>query len=468
MSFIIYDLVFLAVFTLAVFVFLHSRKKNLKREGLMYLYRTQVGIKLIDWFGKKHARWLRPLQPVVITSGYLLMVGIVYFLVKLSYYYISSPYIAKALKVPVIFPLIPYLPEIFKIDFLPPFYFTYWIIIIAIIAIPHEFAHGIFAKLNKVRIKSTGFGFLGPFLAAFVEQDDKQMNKASKYSQLSVLAAGTFANVLMTILFGVFLWGFFAGTFVPAGVNFSGYTTSVLNISDVTTINGIPINDFNLDSDMPENTTFVNFTSYNNKTYFTNPEVIETVYTEKTDIILGYDDSPAFNAKLGSPISKFDGQSVTSYDELRSIILAHKPGDKVVIETIQKEGIKDYEVTLAERDGKAFLGVGISQLNNKGVLAWLYNGLAKIKNPYVYYESKWGEFGMFINNLLWWIVIISFSVALTNMLPLGPFDGGRFFMITIWGITGNREWGETAFKWATWLLLALVAAMMVKWVLIFF
>ena len=30
---------------------------------------------------------------------------------------------------------------------------------------------------NKVEIKTTGFGFLGPFLAAFVEPDEKQMQK---------------------------------------------------------------------------------------------------------------------------------------------------------------------------------------------------------------------------------------------------------------------------------------------------
>ena len=53
MSFVVYYLIFLVVFTLAVFLFLRTRRKNLKREGLMYLYRTNVGLKLIDWFGEK-------------------------------------------------------------------------------------------------------------------------------------------------------------------------------------------------------------------------------------------------------------------------------------------------------------------------------------------------------------------------------------------------------------------------------
>ena len=106
-------------------------------------------------------------------------------------------------------PLIPYLPSIFKISFLPPFYFTYWILAIAIIAIFHEFAHGIVAKRYGIRIKTTGFGFLGPFLAAFVEPDEKQMQKKSKFQQITVLSAGTFTNLILSLLFFLLLSGFF-------------------------------------------------------------------------------------------------------------------------------------------------------------------------------------------------------------------------------------------------------------------
>src|SRR3989338_3332616 len=177
MSFIVYDVVFLVLFTVLVALFLYTRKHNLKREGLLYLYRTKIGLRLIEWTSKKYARVLRPLQYVSIASGYILMLAMVWLLIRLSYNYITSPTLAQQLRVHVLTPLIPYIDKLFAVDFLHPFYFTYWIIIIAIIAIPHEFAHGIFARLNKIRIHSTGFGFLGPFLAAFVEQNEKDMTK---------------------------------------------------------------------------------------------------------------------------------------------------------------------------------------------------------------------------------------------------------------------------------------------------
>src|SRR3989344_1352741 len=105
------DIALLFLFTISVSIFLYIKRRNLKKEGILYLYRTSVGLKLIDWFGKKNARWLKPLQYVVLFCGYSLMISMVYILIKLAYLYITSPFIAKALKIPVIFPLIPYLPD---------------------------------------------------------------------------------------------------------------------------------------------------------------------------------------------------------------------------------------------------------------------------------------------------------------------------------------------------------------------
>lgn len=465
-SFVLYDLVLLVAFTLSVVIFLYTRKHNLKREGLIYLYRTQFGVRLIDWFGEKHKKWLKPLQYVVVACGYVLMVTIVYWLAKLSYSYLTSPYLAKQIKVPLVFPLIPYLPSLFKLDFLPPFYFTYWIIIIAIIAIPHEFSHGIFAKLNKIRIKSTGFGFLGPFLAAFVEQNDKDMTKKSKFAQLSVLAAGTFANVLTAILFLLVFWLFFAATFHPAGVNFSDYSNGIINVSSITAIGGVPIANFNASN--LNSTQFVNV-SIDNQTYYAYPSVLSQTLQQKIPYLAVYDDSPAFKAKLEGAITRFDGDKVTSYSQLREDILSHKPGDNVTVVTInESKEITTYHITIAGRNGAAFLGIGINQIPTSGLMGKVYVLVSVIKSPYVYYESGWGDFGMFIYNLLWWIIIVCISVALTNMLPMGIFDGGRFFMLTVWGITGNKKIGEQAFKWMTWIIIALVVVLMLKWVFVFF
>src|SRR3989344_7171493 len=181
MNFIIYDLTFLALFVAFVSFFLYTRRKNLKRDGLLFLYKTSWGIRLIEKTGEKYKKTLGVLSYFSIATGYILMAVMFYMLVKIVYIYVTLPSVVRAIKIPPITPLIPYLPQVFKLDFLPPFYFTYWIVIIAIVAISHEFAHGIFAAYDKIKIKSTGFGFfpffLPVFLAAFVELDEKKMAK---------------------------------------------------------------------------------------------------------------------------------------------------------------------------------------------------------------------------------------------------------------------------------------------------
>ncbi len=467
-KFVIYDLALLALFTFVTVVFLYKRKHNLQRQGLLYLYRTKVGIRFIEWTSRKFPRTLYYSQYIVIISGYILMIAMTYILIRFSYFYITSPIAAQVLKVPVIVPLIPYLPEIFNLDFLPPFYFTYWIIIIAIIAIPHEFAHGIFARLNKIRIHSTGFGFLGPFLAAFVEQDEKDMEKAAKFPQLAVLAAGTFANIIFTLIFGILFWLFFVSAFTPAGVIFSSYATTAVPVSGIELIDGKVVSSIKeIPNIVDMNESFIPI-QVNKQIYFVSPKQLIISIEKNVNDIAVFLDSPAFREKLTGVIIEVDNVKTTSFDQLREILNKKSPGDSIEIRTLQpNKEIKDYKIKLSEIDGRAFLGIGIIPPQTRGLLGWVYRFITEIKDPFVYYESSLGDIGFFIYHLLWWAVLISISVALVNMLPLGIFDGGRFFYLTIWGITGSKKIGEKAFKFSTYLFLFILAALMVRWLFIF-
>ncbi|MDO8509251.1 MAG: site-2 protease family protein [Nanoarchaeota archaeon] len=467
-TFVIYDLAFLVLFTLATVIFLYRKRHNLQRQGLLYLYRTKVGIRFIEWTSRKFPKTLYALQYVVITSGFILMISMTYLLLRFSYIYITSDVIAQTLKVPVIIPLIPYLPEIFNLDFLPPFYFTYWILIIAIIAIPHEFAHGIFARLNRIKIHSTGFGFLGPFLAAFVEQDEKDMEKAKKFPQMAVLAAGTFANVIFTVIFGLLFWLFFSLAFTPAGVIFSSYAAGVVDLSGIEVIDGKTVTSLDdIPNIIDKEKEFVPI-EFNDQVFYVPPKQLASAIENKWPQILAVLDSPAFREGLKGAITEIDGQKIMSFDEIRVILDEKSPGDSVNIKTVLTNGeTGEYDFELGEYEGKSFLGIGISPPRQGGLLGWTYKFISEIRDPFVYYESSLGDFGFFIYHLLWWTVLISLSVALVNMLPLGIFDGGRFFYLTVWGLTGSKKIGEFAFKASTYIMLLIIAALMVKWLFIF-
>lgn len=457
-SFIAIDITLLILFTLFVVIFLYTRKHNLKREGWMYLYRTQLGVEAIEYISKKYGSALNKIKYLVITSGFVLMVSIIYLLGFTLYIYLQQAKDSAIAKIPAVFPLIPYFPKLFNLEsFFPPFYFTYFIIGIAIIAISHEFSHGIYARLFNVKIKSTGFAFLGPFLGAFVEQDDKQMLKTTKVQQMTILAAGTFANVVMMILFGILLVLFFHLSYNPSGFIFNSYAISEINLSDIDSANNLSTG----------NLTFIPI-QVNNKTFYATANSLSYSQNNNIDSVLVYDDSPAFKAKLSGAIIQVDNSKITSQAELSSALSSHKPRDTINIKTINStEGITEYNITLGERDGKAYLGILSYPIQKKGAFGAIYNIFGKIKNQNTYYTPKF-QSADFIYDLLWWVVILNLLVALFNMYPAGILDGGRFLMLTVWGLTGSKKAGEKTLSIMTWALLALVAIMMIKWVLVFF
>ncbi len=469
MNFYIYDIIFLVLFATFLFVFLHSGKKNLKREGLLILYKAAWGIKLINYVGKKFPRTFKVLSYISITIGYILMATMLYLFGKIVYLYIAFPSLVQAIKVPPIMPLVPYIDKVVPGLGLPNFYFTYWIIIIAIIAITHEFAHGIFAAYNKIKVKTTGFGFfpffLPIFLAAFVELDEKKMAKKNKFPQLAILSAGTFANVLTAILFFGVLFIFFFFAFTPSGVEFDGYFYAPVTISAISSVNGIQL----------ENSNFEEFVELLNETEFNEIEAEEKKYvgvksfTNTKEYVNLYYDAPAINVKLESVIFKINNVETNDINDLKNELLKYSPGEKITLNVLGDDGNNyDKDIVLGENPENKnlpWIGIGFSEQERRGIMGKIISILS-FKDPHVYYKPNFGA-GLFIYNLLWWIVLISISVALINMLPMGIFDGGRFFYLTVLGITKSEKTAKNLFAFSTYFILFLLFLLMFFWVISF-
>lgn len=465
MSFIRYDIALLVLFVLFVSVFLYRRRANLKKEGLLFLYKTTWGIKLIDQTAKRFPKTLKFLSYVSIGMGYVLMAGMLYLFAKIIYVYIALPDVVRIIKIPPVTPLIPYLPQAFKLDFLPPFYFIYWIVILAIVAITHEFAHGIFMRRYNIHIKSTGFGFfpffLPIFLAAFVEQDEKSMNKAGKFQQKAVLAAGTFANILTAILFFGIMILFFSLAFNPSGVQFDNYAYDLIAIGGINSINGISFSNQtyqNLLYSIDEKN--LNKLETNEGDFFITKEFLE-LQRGDLEYIFAYLDAPAINNELEGAILEIDGVKIENIDSLAEKLDEYSPGEGINIQTTEK----NYEIALGEfpdDPSRAWLGITFEDKKPEGAFGKIIYSITSFKDPHTFYKSNF-EFAGFIYNFLWWLVLISFSVALINMLPMGIFDGGRFFYLTIWQITKSEKKAKKVFGFATYLFLILLLILMFFW-----
>ncbi len=88
-----------------------------------------------------------------------------------------------------------------------PIFVPFWpgIIAIGVLAIVHEFSHGIVAASEDIDLKKTGFGLLAVLPLAFVELDEKQMMEASPLKRMRILASGAFGNIMLWILLSVVL-----------------------------------------------------------------------------------------------------------------------------------------------------------------------------------------------------------------------------------------------------------------------
>jgi len=239
--------------------------------------------------------------------------------------------------------------------------FLYWIISIFIIAAIHEFSHGVVARRYGIKIKSSGFAFLGAILpiipAAFVEPDEKQLAKKPKLQQMSVYAAGPMANIMLGIICMLLL--FFVATPILDGI--------VVN-------DGVVIEGYT-----PGNITFP---------------------------------AEQFGIPIGDKITGIDNYNILSVENFTSLLNKHSPGDSIAVLTENNS----YDVTLAahpENSEKAYMGIYLKQGNS------FKDSFIDRFGTWVGELIKW------IIGLVYILYLLNIGIGLFNLLPLGPIDGGR-------------------------------------------
>jgi len=195
-------ILFLIIFSLIVFL----NRKKIEIQKILFpalyfiMYRTKAGLKAMDMIAQKCKKILHPLSYVIIAVGFLGMAFIGFSLVQNIYKLLTVKGAVAGVGL--------VLPFQVKGAFYVPFF--YWIISIFILAVVHEGFHGIYARLWNLKVKSSGLAVLAIFIpilpAAFVEPDEKQLQKKGLKEQLSVFAAGPFSNILLAfIILGLFV-----------------------------------------------------------------------------------------------------------------------------------------------------------------------------------------------------------------------------------------------------------------------
>lgn len=290
------------IFFIFLTIFVYRRRKDIEFQRILFpllyfaMLRTQLGVGLMDRMAKRWPRFWDWFGVIGVVVGFIGMIGIAFLLIENLWRIIFIPEAVPGVGL--------VLPFKVKGGFYVPFF--YWIISIFIIAVVHEFAHGVMARAHNMKVKSSGFAFLGVIIpiipAAFVEPDEKEIVKRSHKQQLSVYAAGAFTNILLAIV----ILGLTALLIAPA-------------VNSVAEFNGVKL----------------------------------------TDVIK---DKPAdvSGMEIGDRIISADGNPTPTVLNLTEVLDSKRPGDKILFTTEES----NYTITLGanpENDSKAYLGVSLTQ-----------------------------------------------------------------------------------------------------------
>lgn len=208
------------------------------------LYRTKVGIALMERWGKKYRGLIQIIGMIGIGVGFVGMGMICFTLIQGLWALLTDPAAP-----PVIAPVLPGF-SIPGFDLKVPLV-TGWIALFIVIVI-HEFSHGVVSKAHNVKVKSSGLLIFGPIAGAFVEPDENVLKNQPETTQYALFAAGPVSNFITAFLAMGIMALLFAPAInvmtVPSGVEITkivdGYgaaNASLVSGDVVTSINGVDV-----------------------------------------------------------------------------------------------------------------------------------------------------------------------------------------------------------------------------------
>ena len=380
--------VILAYLILILIVYI-NRKKFVVENKIFLLYRTKHGVDFINDFADRHREFVKILGYTAIGVGFVGMIAIMVMFGVGLYNLIFVP--GAPATVSLAIPGVQVPGSQFKIPF------VYGMLSLFVVILFHEFGHGIVARANGIKIKSTGIGLLGPLPLAFVEPDEKQITKTPSHVQHSIFAAGPFFNVILCVilfaLIHVLIYPVMNAMTQPTGVTF--------------------------------------------------------------DQLITGEAAQKYGLQPGEVYTKINDINTINTDQLSTFLTCMVPNQSITFFS-DKGNVTVITGTNPDNHNKGYLGVksiGLHQeLKTKnGFVRAIYSILSVFANPN---STSLADY-----KLLEWIFTLSLGIGLANLLPLGPVDGGRMTYTAFVDIKG-KEKGAKWWGTLTWITLAVLALLL--------
>ena len=261
-----YAIAFIVIWVLAL---LFKDKLNISVEGPLLMWRTTRLRDLIDSIAQKSPRFWKVYMSIGIPVA-------VFFAAVMIYFLILS--LKLVLQTPVAAPVLPGVDYPGNLVYVPLYS---GLIGLATVLIVHEFAHGILARAEGIKIKSIGLILFAVLPGAFVEPDEEEVKKASRIAKLRIYAAGSISNLtLAAIALGIYF--VLSSFFIPLAFHSDGILVSSVvpkSPSDGVLKEGMIINNIN----GQEIRNFTEYTTFRNNSKIGDVLTIQT--SEGTKII---------------------------------------------------------------------------------------------------------------------------------------------------------------------------------------
>ncbi|MGA7861238.1 MAG: site-2 protease family protein [Thermoplasmata archaeon] len=400
--------VLIALYTIVVVALYRSGRigpdKSLSLLGPLLMTKTKRGLGLLDRLGRFKRFWsamgdlgiVLAAAAMVLIVVLLLIEGVLAFGLGAA----RAPTPSEALGLPGINPFIP---------------LGYGLVAIIIGIVIHELFHGIVARSQNIGVKSVGILWLVIPVGAFVEQDDTQMQAASRRSRDRVGAAGVLANFLIALV-----------TFLVLALVI---TTSVQPVAPgvgiVEIVGGAPAAGLGLHTG--DIVTQLNGTATTTNTIFLN--ILDASHPGQSMPITWW------SASQGRVLSGTVTLATSPYDKTRGF-LGVEPAYLAPAQLLTTMatpwaspsgafiGFVTW-IVLPPASASPIQGASVSFFRATGPLAGL--GVGNV---------------LILVNMLYWLTWMNLLLGLSNALPLIPLDGNLLFRDWVSGIAARvrKSW----------------------------
>lgn len=359
----------------------------------------------------------------------------------------------------------------------------YLIVAIIIAIIIHEFSHGILSMVGNIKIKALGILYMIIPLGAFVEPDEKQIEKTKKKKRMRIFAMGPSSNLVLAFICAlVFSLGFMAsvsphhnGTLAVGIIENS--PADVLDIEPWTLITSIDnqsiknVDEFDNIAASLQPTTNYSFTFFHDDNFQTHTIMGGLVIAVVAE---GYPADIA-GIRVGDIIKTINGTLVKNEKEFNAIMNTTTAGKTIYIQGVsyhqetEKYTVYNKTVTLADKHeyykkyypdknkdeylNVGFLGINILPLgmivsSPDALIDTLIHPVSSLPGFFTYITLPFqglspfpeemsnlykitGPLSILPQSLFWalsdsiyWIFWLNFALGTFNALPAIPLDGG--------------------------------------------